>query len=234
MSISDVLSRVSTIEQQLQQLNSGTLLDSVAPGGTTGTTGTSSAASTSSAGSTADFANALAQAEGGTAASAGTTADGVSSTSGSVSDGAAVTPTTATSPMLTSGQQQFASTLSAATGLSPSVVSSWLLAEESGSAAQSRQAQGNNDWLNIGYTGSGDYGASDSAWSDPSTAAAATAGWLKGQNTVPGYGTASTGIQAIMQTVGQDPQAQVAALQTSGWASSGYPDLGALYAQVAG
>ena len=84
------------------------------------------------------------------------------------------------------------------------------------------RAPNNNDWLNIGYTDSGTYGSADSVWSDPITAADATAGWLKGQNTIPGYGTASSGIQAILSTAGQPPAAQIAALQSSGWASSGY------------
>jgi len=50
-----------------------------------------------------------------------------------------------------------------------------VLAEESGSAATSRQSANNNDWLNIGYTDSGptvprrDLG-------DATTAADATAG----------------------------------------------------------
>ncbi len=134
--------------------------------------------------------------------------------------------------MLTSDQQQFASRLAAETGLDPGVITSWLLAEESGGAAQSRQSAGNNDWLNIGYTDSATYGASDSIWSNPTTAADATAGWLKGQDTIPGYGTASSGIQAILGTAGQSPGAQIAAIQQSGWASSGYPDLPGLYQQV--
>jgi hypothetical protein len=136
--------------------------------------------------------------------------------------------------MLTSGQQQFAARLSAQTGLSPQVIAAWLLAEESSGAAQSRQSANNNDWLNIGYTDSGTYGSSDSIWSNPTTAADATAGWLKGQDTIPGYGKASAGIQAILQTAGQSPSAQVAALQHSGWASSGYPSLPSLLAQVGG
>ncbi|HEY5430164.1 MAG TPA: hypothetical protein VIK04_13695 [Solirubrobacteraceae bacterium] len=136
--------------------------------------------------------------------------------------------------MLTSGQQQFASQLASDTGLDPGVVSSWLLAEESGGAATSRQSAGNNDWLNIGYTDSGTYGSADSVWSNPVTAADATAGWLKGQNTIPGYGTASAGIQAIVATAGQPPGTQISALQSSGWASSGYPDLPSLYQQVVG
>jgi hypothetical protein len=134
---------------------------------------------------------------------------------------------------LTSGQQQFASRLAAQTGLDPSVISAWLLAEESGSAAQSRQAQNNNDWLNIGYTDSGTYGSADSIWSNPITSADATAGWLKGQNTIPGYGTASSGIQGIISTAGKPASVQIAALQNSGWASSGYPSLPSLYQQVA-
>jgi hypothetical protein len=136
--------------------------------------------------------------------------------------------------MLTTDQQQFAARLAANTGLDPSVISAWLLAEESGGAAQSRQAQNNNDWLNIGYTDSATYGSSDSIWSNPITAADATAGWLKGQNTIPGYGTASSGIQAILGTAGQPASAQIAALQNSGWASSGYPSLPSLYQSVAG
>ena len=138
------------------------------------------------------------------------------------------------STMLTSGQQQFASRLASDTGMDPGVVSSWVLAEESGGAAVARQSAGNNDWLNIGYTGSGTYGAGGSQWSDPVAAADATAGWLKGQNTIPGYGTASTGIQSILATAGQPASAQIAALQGSGWASSGYPTLASLYQQVTG
>src|SRR5262249_52963320 len=137
--------------------------------------------------------------------------------------GASASLPTGSAGQMTTGQQQFASRLAADTGLDPGVIGAWLLAEENGSAASSPQAANNNDWLNIGYTDSGTYGSSDSIWSDPTAAADATAGWLKGQNTIPGYGTASGGIQAILSAVGQGPQAQIAAIQNSGWASSGYP-----------
>ena len=63
-------------------------------------------------------------------------------------------------------------------------------------------------------------------------AANATAGWLKGEDTIPGYGTASSSIPAILTSVGSPPAAQVSAIQTSGWASSGYPDLASLCQQV--
>jgi hypothetical protein len=138
------------------------------------------------------------------------------------------------STMLTSDQQQFASRLASQTGLDPGVVSAWLLAEESGGAAQSRQSANNNDWLNIGYTDSGTFGSGGAEWSNPITAADATAGWLQGKDTIPGYGTASSGIQAIVGTAGLPPADQIAALQGSGWASSGYPALAPLYSQVTG
>lgn len=137
-------------------------------------------------------------------------------------------------PALTSGQQEFAATLAAGTGLSYRVVSAWELAEESGPAAQARQAAGNNDWLNVGYTDAGTYGAGDGIWSSPVTAGQATAAWLKGRNVIPGYGRASSGIRAILSAASQPASAQIAAIQGSGWASSGYPDLGALYQQATG
>jgi hypothetical protein len=55
---------------------------------------------------------------------------------------------------------------------------------------------------------------------------------LKGMKTVDGYGVASAGVQSILTAAGQPPQAQIAALQRSGWASSGYPDLPAVYAML--
>ncbi|MFZ0380331.1 MAG: hypothetical protein WCD11_06260 [Solirubrobacteraceae bacterium] len=245
MSYTDAVSRVSQIQAQIASLQ--TAFDpSVAASAAGASTGGVSTTDTSTTGSTdsSSFADALAQAQGtsgtiGTASdvpnivSSGLTSAGLTSTGLVGSTGGAALPASAQT-MLTSDQQQFASRLAADTGLDPSVVSAWLLAEESGGAAQSRQSQSNNDWLNIGYTDSATYGSSDSIWSNPVTAADATAGWLKGQNTIPGYGTASSGIQGILSTAGSSPATQIAALQNSGWASSGYPDLPSLYSQVAG
>ncbi len=138
-----------------------------------------------------------------------------------------------TAGQLTTGQQQFAGELVARTGLDGAVVAAWELAEESGSHAAARAAADNNDWLNIGYTDSATYGSADSVWSDPVTAADATAGWLQGKDTIPGYGTASAGIQAILTTAGEPAAVEIAAIQQSGWASSKYPDLPGLYASVA-
>jgi hypothetical protein len=224
MSYTDALARVGQIQAQIAAMNTGTPpsaagAQTAQTGAATGAAPTyglnSPAAASDVASSTASFANLLSQAQ---------------QTGGVTSQQLPAAATT----MLTSGQQQFASKLAADTGLSPSVISAWLLAEESGGAAVSRQSAGNNDWLNIGYTDSGTYGASASVWSDPVSAADATAGWLKGQDTIPGYGKASAGVQSILSTAGQPPAVQVAAIQHSGWASSGYPDLPGLVAQLGG
>jgi hypothetical protein len=236
MSYADAVSRISTIQAQIASLQ--TAFDP----SVTGTSATQGTTGTAAAGSSGSFASALAQAQqtsgsGVIGAASDSSATGVATTGLSslgVSGTGGTSLPAGAQTQLTSDQQQFASELAAQTGLDPTVVSAWLLAEESGGAAQSRQAQNNNDWLNIGYTDSGTYGSADSVWSNPVTAADATAGWLKGQNTIPGYGTASSGIQAILNTAGQPASAQIAALQNSGWASSGYPSLPSLYQQVAG
>jgi hypothetical protein len=122
------------------------------------------------------------------------------------------------STILTSGQEKFAGRLAELTGLDPRVVSAWELAEESGGAAQAREAAGNFNWLNIGYfdSGAGKI-AFDKAFGDPVSAAEQTADFLKGK-----WGGASTGIRAILDTVGKDPQQQMSAIANSGWASSHY------------
>lgn len=273
--ISGALSQIEAIQEQIEQLQSGQLLDSAlgvtgtsssdssdattSTDSTTSTDATTSTSATSDASSTA-FADELEAAldsdsdsadatDGIDAATDAATADDASydsdlgtsdvsallsslSAGTGTSTSASVTLPAAASSLLTSDQRTFASTLAAKTGLSPSVICAWELAEESGSAAESRQAEGNNDWLNIGYTGSGTYGSSDSIWSDPVTAADATAEWLKGADSIPGYGTASSGIQSILDSVGESPAKQIEALQDSGWAGSGYPTLAGLYRDV--
>jgi hypothetical protein len=135
--------------------------------------------------------------------------------------------------LLTTGQAAFGRQLVALSGLNPAVVSAWMLAEQSGSAARSYQDRNFNDWLNIGRTGSGDFGTGDSVWADPARAAQATWGWMTGHASVPGYGPGAPSVQAIARTAGHSAPVQIAAIQGSGWAGTGYPALPALYAQVA-
>jgi hypothetical protein len=162
------------------------------------------------------------KAAGATAPSAGTAPSTGSTGSGTLPTGAA--------GKLNASQQTFASTLASQTGLDPSVVAAWVLSEEPASA--SAAPNGANNWLNIGATDSGYYGAENPAWSDPAQAGAFTAQWLRG-TVAPGFGAASSGIRNILSTAGQDASAQVSAIQHSGWASSGYPGLPALVAELA-
>jgi len=136
--------------------------------------------------------------------------------------------------MFTPGQVKFINTYSGLTGLSPGVVAAEVLNEESSGAAQQRERQGIHNWLNIGYTDSGQRGTGNSIWGNPVSAAQASANWIKGSYSVPGFGHASQGIQNILKSAGGSPAAQIAAIQGSGWASSGYPNLPSLYKQVTG
>lgn len=129
---------------------------------------------------------------------------------------------------LNSNQLTFANTLAKLTGLNIAVVKGWVLSEESASASQA--PNGANNWLNIGDTGSGNYGGANNVWSNPVSAAQATAQWLKG-GSLPGYGPASSGIRGILSTVGQGIARQVQAIQGSGWAAGGYPNLGSVVSE---
>jgi hypothetical protein len=122
------------------------------------------------------------------------------------------------SSLLTPGQAKFAGRLAELTGLDPRVVAAWELAEESGSAAQGREAASNFNWLNIGYfdSGAGKI-AFDEEFGDPISAAEQTAKFLKGD-----WGGASTSIRAILSTVGHSPDEQMSAIANSDWASSHY------------
>jgi hypothetical protein len=132
---------------------------------------------------------------------------------------------------LNSNQQTFANQLAADTGLDPSVVAAWVISEEP--ASSSEAPNGANNWLNIGSTDSGFFGANTTAWTNPVTAANATAQWLAGADNIAGYGAASSGIRAILATAGQAPAVQVSAIQNSGWASTGYPNLLNVYEGIA-
>ena len=143
------------------------------------------------------------------------------------------------SGLLTSDQELFGARLVADTGLDPQVVAAWLYAEENTGPAAARQAVNNNNWLNIGYFDSGPGKiAFDSAFSSPITGADQTARFLEGawggattSSTTCGK---STGERGILATVGQPWQAQIAAIQRSGWATSCYPDLVSFYGLVTG
>jgi hypothetical protein len=161
----------------------------------------------------------------------GGNATGSVNAEGTVTAATSKTPTTSSLPIITSkgggalnaNQLTFANTLAKLTGLNIATVKGWVIGEEPASSAQA--PNGANNWLNIGSTDSGFYGGGDSVWSNPVTAAQVTAAWLKGLPAVPGYGTASSGIQSILSSAKGSIASQVAAIQNSGWASGGYPNL---------
>jgi len=131
-------------------------------------------------------------------------------------------------------QEVFAQHLAKLTGLDANVIRGWTLAEESSGAAQQRAQQGNNNWLNIGYfdSGAADWAKGGGPFSNPVSAAQATAQFLKGQR----WG-ASPGIRKILGTAGMTPAQQMAAIASSGWASSAYKTSNGLrstYALVSG
>jgi hypothetical protein len=127
-------------------------------------------------------------------------------------------PISVSSSLLTPGQATFAGRLAELTGLDPHVVAAWELAEESGSAAQGREAASNFNWLNIGYfdSGAGKI-AFDKEFGDPVSAAEQSAKFLKGE-----WGGASSSIRAILNSVGHSPDEQMSAIANSDWASSHY------------
>jgi len=135
--------------------------------------------------------------------------------------------------LLTAGQQAFATEFAKKTGLDANVVGAWLLNEESGSAARNREAQGNMNWLNIGYTDGGQRGTNNAFWyNDPVKAADISAAWMKGEFSVPGFGKASSGIREIQLAAGQSPEAQLRAIHHSHWTSYGYEQMASIYNNV--
>lgn len=107
---------------------------------------------------------------------------------------------------LTPSQKTFGKELSRLTGLSPKTVGGWLLAEDSGSAASSKESSGDANWLNIG--------PGYNLGANPQKAAAYTANLI---NTSQYYG----GIRAA---AGKGVGPEVAAIRQSPWDGAHYPN----------
>jgi len=136
------------------------------------------------------------------------------------------------SAQLSENQRRFAAAYAKTTGLSPALVVAQLIAEEPAGAAFPVGHRDQN-WLNIGNTDSRWYAG---AWArlSPEQAGRLSGLWAMGRYSVPGFGTAAPGIIAMTRTAGQPLTDQISALQRSGWASSGYPNLPSIAAGVAG
>lgn len=140
---------------------------------------------------------------------------------------------------LSYAQAQFAGELSHQTGLSPNVIAAWLRNEEPAEATNTPN-HGLYNFLNVGITDRGSYGYANPVWKNPITAAQATANWIKGKPIGAGgysstdYPAASGGIRAILASAKSGPEAQITAIQGSGWASGGEAALRQLYNEVLG
>jgi hypothetical protein len=170
---------------------------------------------------------------GGGSGSGGSGSGGSSRSGGRGHRGSGKTPIDVSSPLLTHGQETFVGKLAALTGLNPRVVGAWALAEESSGYAEGREADGNNNWLNIGYFDSGAGRiAFNKAFDNPDSAAEKTADFLDGK-----WGGASPSIRSILGSAGKSPEQQIAAIADSNWASSHYDNgsnLRATYHELAG
>lgn len=123
-------------------------------------------------------------------------------------------------------QQTFAQRLQSDIGLEPAVICGWVHAEEPASATQA--PNGANNWLNIGAFDAGNWaGGGSDVWSTPTKGADATASFIlgKGVNGISSPMHAADTIHAITAAAGKSVAEQISAIQNSGWASSGYPDL---------
>lgn len=135
-------------------------------------------------------------------------------------------------PILSRNQRRFARELVRQTGLHPHLVGAWIISEQPAGASHPVGHRDQN-WLNIGLTDTRWYDGA-SSWKNPVQAARRSAAWLQGREAVPGFGKAAPGIVNFSRTAGKPLGQQIAALQKSGWASSGYPNLPQVVQQNAG
>jgi hypothetical protein len=129
---------------------------------------------------------------------------------------------------LNSKQMQFAARLSADIGFEPAVICGWIHSEEPKSQTPD-QMNGANNWLNIGSWDQGNWSFGGSnVWDTPVSAADATASFIFWRN-VNGVMSPARSLQPIhdglMGAMGKGTDAQITAIQTCGWATSGYPSL---------
>ncbi len=137
--------------------------------------------------------------------------------------------------LLGPNQEAFSRRLAKDTGLDLNVVRAWVHAEQpADSPATGRLPY--NDWLNIGWTDAGRTSITyDPGWAgSPAGGADLTAAWLEGTYGSKYDYSASPGVRAILRAKDLTPAQQIRAIQSSGWASSGYPALASSYAAVSG
>ena len=115
--------------------------------------------------------------------------------------------------LLVPDQIQFCTQLSALLGFSQRVIGAWCLAEDSGGAAVSKAASGDNNWLNVEAFDSGwsSFATNKQVWATPTRAAQATWNWINTK-------ADPTGIRRMLLSAkGKSDAAQLAAIINSTW-----------------
>lgn len=127
-------------------------------------------------------------------------------------------------------QNAFITAFAIDSGLDPRVVAAWVASEQ---PIGNDYPVGHRDqnWLNIGLTDNKWYQQEN--WGTATVAGVKSSRWMKGEYSVKGFGRSAPSIRAIAKTAGKSAEEQIAAIQRSGWASSGYGGrLGDVYNRI--
>jgi hypothetical protein len=144
-------------------------------------------------------------------------------------------PLTFGGAMLLPAQLEFADVVAKRVRWDLAVIRAQVYNEMNGPFAARRVAEHNHNWLNVSYDDNlGGRGRLDGrhVWRDPITAGNATADWIQGKRKTLGEQGADSIRTAYTKGASASPQEAIALLQRSGWASSGYPNLPAIYARI--
>jgi hypothetical protein len=136
--------------------------------------------------------------------------------------------------LLVQDQIDFCVAFSALINFSPRVIGAWCLAEDSGSAAVSKAASGDNNWLNVEAFDSGwsAFATNKEVWANPTRAAQATWSWINTK-------ADPTGLRAVLLAArGKGDAAELAAIINSTWTGNSHYGGGGLihstYGELAG
>lgn len=133
------------------------------------------------------------------------------------------------------GQLVFADVVAKRTRWDVWVIRAQVLNEMNGAAALGRVRENNHNWLNVGYfdeLGGGGAFQQSGVWGDPVRAGNATADWIQGERETINSTAAPSIREAYEKGANATPAEAIRLLQTSRWATSGYPQLPGIYRAI--
>lgn len=132
--------------------------------------------------------------------------------------------------LLVPKQVEFCGALSSLLNFSQRVIGAWCLAEDSGSAAISKAAAGDNNWLNVEAFDSGwsSFATNKEVWATPTRAAQATWNWINTKADPVGLR------KVILAARGKSDGDQLAAIINSTWTGNSHYGGGGLIHQTYG